>query len=307
MENRIYYLDCARALGIIGVVYGHVFGFENIISTWFFSFHVPLFFIISGVLVSEKRSTIIGILKKNAKKLIVPYLWFSIPFIMYEIYKMGMVGLETSISKTVCGYGMSALWFLPALFWGLSLFRIFLLVFIKISSKWLLYIICTVIFVLPFLIRTESVVGIVFLRVCTAVGFIGFGHFISLWINKRTINNMIGMLILIINLGATWVNGAVDLYELNYGNPVLYFIQATTGSVAILVFCKNICFKETLFSCIGRNTLTIMATHQMVIIVITQFVSDEKIVFLLTMVVEIPIVYVINKYFPFVLGKTKEQ
>ena len=52
MENltkkRLNYLDYAKGIGILLVVLGHIY--NNSVKLWIYSFHMPLFFIISGYL-----------------------------------------------------------------------------------------------------------------------------------------------------------------------------------------------------------------------------------------------------------------
>ena len=52
MENikRIDYLDYTKGFGILLVILGHIYDASNPIKIWLYSFHMPLFFIISGFL-----------------------------------------------------------------------------------------------------------------------------------------------------------------------------------------------------------------------------------------------------------------
>ena len=60
-KNRIAYIDVAKGIGIILVVCGHVIGegeksfkYSNILHDYIYSFHMALFFIISGILLEKK-------------------------------------------------------------------------------------------------------------------------------------------------------------------------------------------------------------------------------------------------------------
>ena len=53
-DKRLYYLDNARGLALLGVVVGHIFQYDSTLITWICSFHIPLFFIISGALLYYK-------------------------------------------------------------------------------------------------------------------------------------------------------------------------------------------------------------------------------------------------------------
>lgn len=81
MENvnkcRVLWIDIVKGVAIILVVLGHI-GLTNVsyIGPWVNSFHVPIFFFISGMLFSNSNS--FGIfLNKKILELIKPYLYFS--------------------------------------------------------------------------------------------------------------------------------------------------------------------------------------------------------------------------------------
>ena len=50
MKERLLYIDMLKAFGIILVVMGHVFhDSDSIVSHFIYAFHMPLFFLLSGV------------------------------------------------------------------------------------------------------------------------------------------------------------------------------------------------------------------------------------------------------------------
>ena len=55
-EKRFYNIDYLRFFGIVLMIMGHV-GFGTIIDKWISSFHMPLFFIISGYFCNSENST----------------------------------------------------------------------------------------------------------------------------------------------------------------------------------------------------------------------------------------------------------
>lgn len=70
-KKRNLTLDFAKGFAIILMIYDHIIGHGKVIT----SFHMPLFFIISGYLLKDQpfRQT----LKKKAKGLLLPYLEFA--------------------------------------------------------------------------------------------------------------------------------------------------------------------------------------------------------------------------------------
>lgn len=50
MSQRYYWLDWAKVIGLYLMVLGHTGGGLFFWGKWLYSFHMPLFFIISGIL-----------------------------------------------------------------------------------------------------------------------------------------------------------------------------------------------------------------------------------------------------------------
>lgn len=131
MRNEIF--DIMKGIGIIAVIIGHSAihnEFRNLIFTW----HMPMFFMISGYFYKNYSFGIF--LKKNLKSLIIPYLFTSITLcILTIIYTYigqqatsSNINIINSIWAIIYGAGstelpnggiyfIGAIWFLQALFW----------------------------------------------------------------------------------------------------------------------------------------------------------------------------------------------
>lgn len=79
-SSRLTALDSLRGFGILLVVLGHASRSVGLVS-WIFSFHMPLFFIISGMLFHERQ--FLDSFKKKATRLLIPYLFFGIVTFAY--------------------------------------------------------------------------------------------------------------------------------------------------------------------------------------------------------------------------------
>lgn len=55
-RERVHYIDVARGIAIILMVLGHILEVETIGRELVFSFHMPLFLIVSGYFFSDKGS-----------------------------------------------------------------------------------------------------------------------------------------------------------------------------------------------------------------------------------------------------------
>ena len=97
-RKRINELDLFKGIAIILVVVGHVISrnWEGVLDkhpvyTWIYSFHMPLFFFISGFLINHTfgKKDIVSCLKKKVLALLLPYfVWCYIiaPFVNRESF-----------------------------------------------------------------------------------------------------------------------------------------------------------------------------------------------------------------------------
>lgn len=68
-------IDCMKGLAIIFMVVGHIH-ISALVDKFIYSFHMPLFFIVSGYLY-HRRTVSLEYLKKKVKTLILPYFVFA--------------------------------------------------------------------------------------------------------------------------------------------------------------------------------------------------------------------------------------
>nr|WP_231713355.1 acyltransferase family protein [Arthrobacter sp. zg-Y769] len=122
-------IDAVRVLGIVAVVAGHVFEGAFVLKG-LFTWHVPVFFFLTGYLWTTNRSFVAEV-GKRVRTLIAPYAaWLvliSVPFLT----AMGLLGkLDASnlmpiiLGGSYLGSPFSAFWFITALFVSSLTFRI---------------------------------------------------------------------------------------------------------------------------------------------------------------------------------------
>ncbi len=120
-NNRLIWIDWAKALGIFFICFGHFIPTGNVLKIFLYSFHVPLFFVVSGI--NFKPISDLSHLKIYTKKLffriIVPYIiWFVLSDILFVVFRKET--LHNFITKLLFLDGTtiwnSALWFLPCFF-----------------------------------------------------------------------------------------------------------------------------------------------------------------------------------------------
>ena len=131
VKKRILWVDIAKALTILSVPISHTLPLDWTIRSMIFSFHMPLFFILSGFTtkLATDWKTLWKRLKKNFLYLVVPAVLVIMAFSISDtLGKTDITGFfsnfgfwlhEFFIEKYPDGfYTASAVWFLIALFWA---------------------------------------------------------------------------------------------------------------------------------------------------------------------------------------------
>lgn len=318
MENtkRLDYLDYAKGFGIILVVLGHICDTSNSIKMWLYSFHMPLFFIISGLLIrytNINERGIKNIIVSKFKSLIIPYIFFELVAIFFWMCQNEFTfkALRWNVLDSILMYCRAGTtWFLFTLFISEIMF-ILMLKYIKANK--IIALITIVLFIIPLMIDTENHNILVLFRCFIANGFLYLGYYGYDLLIDRDINFLSIIILFFINIILSHYNGFVDLWSLQFGNILLYTTCSILGSVSIIYLFKK--FKQSyILKYLGKNSLVIMATHQVLINnFINQFIGREYtyftgiLVLIGIIIIEIPIIEIINRYFPFVLGKFKKK
>lgn len=287
MQNkRIHWLDLAKGIGILLMMYGH-FGYP-FGSDWIYTFHMPLFFILSGILINirkENQMEYKELMKKKVFSMMYPYAFYSMFFIVVatiELFVFRYNGLVSSIGdikvyvlKTVLGYGIGTLWFLPVIFLGEMLF-----LFLIRKKNFLIYlgsimVVASLIIMngykqihgLPFALYAciclvlESLIGFSFI----ALGFY-FYNFIDI-LEKRNSKLLYILTFLasgFISYLCFFVNQGVDLHEINIQNPIVYYVAAVSGTTVVILLCMFI-KKNGVLEFIGKNSLVYMIVNIMTV------------------------------------------
>ena len=300
MENtkRLDYLDYAKGFGIILVVLGHIYDISNPIKIWLYSFHMPLFFIISGLLIrytNINERDMNGIIVSKFKSLIIPYIFFELVaiFIWMCQNEFTLSALRWNVVDSILMYCKAGTtWFLFALFVSEIIF-ILLLKYIK-SNK-MITLITVILFLIPLIVKTENHNILVLFRCFIANGFLYVGY---------------DGYDLLINRDIKFIN-IILLFFINI--IFLYTICSILGSLSIIYLFKKL-KQSRVLKYLGRNSLVIMGTHQ---ILMSNFINrftgghytyfNGILVLIGIIIIEIPIIEIINRYFPFVLGKFKKR
>lgn len=166
-KERNIFLDVLKAISIILVVVGHciqygsgmeylTYGgfFYNPTYKFIYSFHMPLFMLISGYLFScsSKNKTVKELIIKKVKQLIIPLFCWSFVTLIVALFKIWVGVSSQSITfMWIIGMITSGFWGGPWFLWALWWSSIIVIIGKKLFKNNILFymLICAVCFVIP--------------------------------------------------------------------------------------------------------------------------------------------------------------
>ena len=256
---RYKHIDAVKGLGIILVVMGHAYGIPHELYSIIYSFHMPLFFIISGLVYNEKKNSEIhffDFLKKKAKSYLLPYYLYSAINLVIELTWSKFYLREDVTISTITNYikgillcrsniqympNCSPIWF-----------------FVKYASKikWLIGILFMAIGYLLSL-YVPAYVPLKLDTVFMAVFFMIVGLFI------KNCNKYIEAAMFICAIPGIYFalknGGNVSMNENTYGNLFMFLFASISISLSILFITKK--FNYSNKNCLvwlGQNTIPII-------------------------------------------------
>lgn len=293
-KKRLDYLDLAKGIGILIVMLGHfpVNGEPHIsqqLYNFIFSFHMPLFFIITGIIFGYSRKwekqTFKELFIKKLKTIIYPYFMLSVIALALQALEMFFLhfgspfDLKVTVIRTLTFRGYNALWYLPALFFTEILFfaleklRINRFIFVAVTPV-VTSLLAVYVYPVVWPMGYESIFGDIFhlvflysVRAFLTCVFIYAGFFAYKLLSSDTLDKhpvivfSVGLLLLIADIVLFRFNSAVNVCLLQIGNPFLYYLCSFSGSFAVILMCRAFPIKLRFISFIGMNSLVIMATH----------------------------------------------
>lgn len=344
-EKRLDYLDMVKGIGIILVVIGHSTYVAEGVLTWLASFHMPLFFMVSGMLFCHKDSTgepFFPYMKRRFCGTMIPYFWFSLIYIGVDYYYlyahpeiMSQAFIDNALLQVVSLFGISVLWFLPAIFFG----ELLLYFIRKHCAHWLTGLLAAAFAFVPDLgmgllqrtIKMEDSYTLTwlgnlimaFLRIFPAVTFLIMGYYMYYLLERLHISRLMEILLgtglMLLNAAAAFANGRVDLHFMVFNNTFLFFLGAFSAVLGLILLCR---MKKPVWilGFFGANSLIIMLTHldcQLMSTAIrfaagmNQFIIHAKDyvfqfnLYLALFLGELALIFLINRYFYFLIGKRR--
>lgn len=230
-------------------------------------------------------------------------------------------------------------WFLTSLF----LAELLMWIIVWFASKWnkkvqiVIYAICCVILIILsnifsvlFEVNPLGLISSLFGAVMCITGYVSKKFVLN---KEFCLHHIYGGIISFVLLIAVWfVNGSTNMRTVQYNNIVLYYIGAVSGS--IVIFCISVLFMK-LFShymiykvllYLGQNTIIILCFNRLIqwtviygfnglfgyilgdtSVGLAKMVVMELLDIVVGLVSYLPVIYIINKYLPFSVGRKQKM
>lgn len=272
-KKRLEFIDVAKGIGILLVVLGHLNSAEQPIRNFIYSFHMPLFFFLSG-LFFKGNTDFKTFLKKSVKTLLVPYLIFvALDCIVYIIDN----GFQTESvifalkSRALSATGLRLritnlpIWFLFALFY------IRILYYFVHKNKIAEVTIALAGFVLVAVAKDFWYPPkCMYIVAIPCFVFYSAGYRLRIFVFK--FGNMkpsfTGCILTVVFFGALWVlsnvNDCVNIYSYKYGNVILFYLNAFMGCFLTLylsLIISKVKSAGAVIAYYGKNSIVVMLFH----------------------------------------------
>lgn len=256
--ERLDWIDVARGIGILLVILGHcMMNPNNSGNRLILSFHMPLFFFLSGFCTRETiaNESVGKYIKRKTISLLFPQIILGAIFTVWDV-AFSKEGIEEILVNAFTN------WFLLVLFWVNLLYFAILKLKIYRKEQWwawagISFCMGVVLSTLEFhtMLRFEIVpMGMCFF--CIGIGArLIFEHKEKL---NYVVDNAIFLLPVLIVVSAC--NSSVLMYLNEYGNPMLFLISSIVGILIVCSFSKQFGDNKILIW-MGRNSIYFYILH----------------------------------------------
>ena len=283
MKERIAWVDTAKGIGILLVFLGHLVE-TSWPGMWAYSFHLPLFFFLSGFLFTVKDS--FGkFFKKKAKSILLPYvslgiiicffaaLWDTL-FATSVLHPSFLTTFLKNIFYMVIQNRFATLWYLAVLFW-INLVMYLLVRYIK--NTWISGGIVVILLCLGNIYYKKGGVSLPWNvdTVAMALPFFFIGYLFQKYpvlqkpfVSKDLKSIPLAVILYFISVNLLQYNKektgfGLEMYNNFYGILPITYVCAFAGIFLTVIVSNHIHGKALTY--IGKNSLVFFLLHQAVV------------------------------------------
>ncbi|MUK29473.1 acyltransferase family protein [Aliivibrio fischeri] len=275
MNSNINWVSGLKFFGIIAVILGHI---NSPLSSFIFSWHMPLFFMISGFFI-KTDDNIKGLIFKDCKRLMIPYFIFSslaLGITSLKLWALNREALTYSDELVAIFFWMDykhlietyafVLWFLPALFFA----RICYYIIMRNISNVLLQL-C--LFILLFLISFQIQLPFALSNAMNSALWIFIGSILFSALERDNKVNferyypaftLLFPIMIVVVIYTYWGIPKLDMSSLKYDNKIINVLWAVSLFLLFIHLLKQYTDKKISYKLIeqwGRSTMILFILH----------------------------------------------
>lgn len=316
MKNRIQYLDIAKLIGLALVCFCHIPIPEGNFHVWVYSFHMPLFFILSGMFFKPES----GSIKANTKQLLIPFVAFNIIVILFTVCLNLLLTNTVIFPENILSdllkskYIIGPSWFLLSLF----CIRVFcgkLFSYLRIQELWAVCILLLFIFYLTKDCMLWDILSLGSTLLGLPFYVLGFSY------KDYALNHINdgGVMVTLAILGLSCLsifNGLVGMYEHSFGISLFgFYFLGTLGTIAIVRLSLHLRIPSLILDTFMQGAVFYICMHTLMFNYMLLFgnkitgdfsgntIIEKIIVTIFTFIVSYPIIRFMLRYTPILLGK----
>lgn len=267
-SNRMEWIDALRGFAILLVMWAHTYCPPGI---WIYSFHVPLFFVLSGFLFDEKKcSDFPEFLKSKFIRFGLPYFAYSYSLtclaLAENLLKGGSVKWSFFLGPLISmrttewtGSHLGAMWFLASILILESVYGALVRLSVPMPLRWIIgagALATASSRLLPFPLPWAAD------TVFVSLIFFAFGASLRRGWSTIPRTPLFIATVFAVHLATGLGNEKINIYVMQLGNPVLFLVSAGAGSLAFFLVFEKIRNPPALLRFIGANSLFFYALHQ---------------------------------------------
>jgi fucose 4-O-acetylase-like acetyltransferase len=332
-NNRILYIDYLKAIAMIFVIMGHINFANHDVKAWIYSFHMPVFFFSTGLVLdftqTSRGGNLMIVARKYFKRLMLPFLLWGLIFSKFSIPNLLLIcyGSYRSIHKAG---SLTSLWFLPVMY--VAVLLLFLISRTRGDNRdWLMFSLSIVALVLGVSMPCLGIGYPLSLNVAlVALFFMTLGNITRPYFNqiydflkaekKRGVSVCLLLILIFAGGSLTYLMnipkiGYIHMGIGQFGNPILFALTAICGILMLIFLCIMLEYihsrttKGLLF--VGQNTLCIFIVQKPIIGCFKKLfeiypMNSGLVLFITTagtLALSCILCIIINKYVPVLVGK----
>lgn len=314
--KRLDYIDRAKGFLILLVVIGHIWQAGPLFST-IYVFHMPAFFVISGMLLGVTKSyekSFFTFVRRRVFSFGIPFLFIEFLGILTNIIRFGVtLSWKGYLFNTIqFQFNDPNLWFIVDLF----LVEVFFVLLLRVvRNRWAICALIAILFFASFFLKSENAYLRTLTASCKYLPYFAFGFYGRTILEKRSSLITAASFAAVVAVGVfLGTRGS----ELTRKNLVIYTCGAV-GTYFVLQIAKlrYPALLDKALSAAGRHSIIIYGTHHIIYATVGLFLGVQDytstpigaglIMLAVVCILEIPIIYIIQRWLPFLEGKHRHK